>query len=36
MIWKGNPEVLDQMLQDPELNEKMEAAGVIDLVKLQS
>ncbi len=29
MIWEGDPGVLDQMLQDPELKEKMEAAGVI-------
>lgn len=29
MIWEGDPQVLDQMLKDPELKEKMEAAGVI-------
>ena len=29
MIWEGDPGALDQMLHDPELKEKMEAAGVI-------
>jgi hypothetical protein len=29
MIWEGDPSPLDQMLQDPELKEKMEEAGVI-------
>ena len=29
MIWEGNPDAVNQMLQDPELKEKMESAGVI-------
>lgn len=29
MIWEGDPGTLDQMLQDPALKERMEAAGVI-------
>jgi hypothetical protein len=29
MIWEGDPSAIDQMLEDPELKEKMEEAGVI-------
>jgi len=29
MIWQGDPVALDNMLKDPELKEKMEAAGVV-------
>jgi hypothetical protein len=29
MIWEGEPAAVDQMLKDPALKEKMEAAGVI-------
>ena len=29
MIWEGNPAIVSQMLQDPELAEKMKEAGVV-------
>ena len=29
LIWEGDPTVLEGMLKDPELKERMEAAGVI-------
>ena len=29
MIWEGDPSVIDGMLKDPDLKEKMEEAGVI-------
>jgi len=29
VIWEADPDAVEQMLQDPELKEKMEAAGVI-------
>ena len=29
IIWEGDPGALDNMLKDPELKEKMDAAGVI-------
>ena len=28
VIWKGDPQVLEQMMKDPALKEKMEEAGV--------
>ncbi len=30
MIWEGDPVKVDQMLHDPELAEKMKAAGVVN------
>jgi len=34
MIWEGEVDTLNQMLQDPALKEKMQAAGVISEVEV--
>ena len=34
MVWEGNAEVVDKMLQDPDLAEKMKEAGVVSKPEL--